>query len=98
MGAFDIERMILYGTHLNENTFLSSFNICLIIEFSTFVILYCCTIFARLILLQKTSCNCDNSNQTNQLPRDTESCDKENKVLCQQNVCVVYRRGKSNRN
>jgi hypothetical protein len=52
---FDIERKILYGTHLNENTFFSSFNICLITGFSTFFLLYFCTIFARLILLQKTS-------------------------------------------
>ena len=98
MGAFDIERMILYGTHLNKNTFLSSFNICLITGFSTFVLLYVCTIFAPLVLLQKTSCNCDNSNQRDKLLIDTESCDKDNKVICQQKMCVVYRRGKSNRN
>ena len=44
-------------------------------------------------LLQKTSCNCHNNNQTNGTLFETERCDQDKKVLCKQTRCVVYRRG-----
>ena len=44
-------------------------------------------------LLQKTSCNCDNNNQTDGSLLDTEICNQDEKVLCKQQRCVVYGRG-----
>ena len=44
-------------------------------------------------LLQKTSCNCDNNNQTKGTLLETERYDKDKKVLCKQTRCVAYRRG-----
>jgi hypothetical protein len=41
-----------------------------------------------------TSCNCDNNDDIDRTLLNTENCEKEDKVLCQQQVCVVYRRGK----